>query len=304
MGISSSSINFKKNSPPSNGSCSINPLNGTTTTVFTISCLNWFDENGIKDYSLYSKRIMIGFSFTPTFKVRLPASSLINLNVHIRDKYNCITEYNISSVYVSEEDSKMNSFTNELLIGNQNDIGQILISISQEFNKINSILKDEISITHISISTLNSQTSKSVNNFISFNKTTLDEYNKKLNIYANIREYLINFTTNLPIVDSNSIIFQASSLVQLTESTNQLTRLTLVIASNKCYQLSVRLNEISLEISYEDVQMAVTLLTQCTSNILNVNLSLEKKIFEMIIFRVLMDHYKKEQIYLKWIYYV
>ncbi len=89
-------------------------------------------------------------------------------------------------------------------------------------------MKDNISTTRISISTLNSQTSKSVNNFISFNKTTLDEYNKKLNIYANIREYLINFTSNLIIVDSNSIILQASSLVQLTKSTNQLTRLTLV----------------------------------------------------------------------------
>ncbi len=73
---------------------------------------------------------------------------------------------------------------------------------------------------------MNSQVSKSVER--SFNQTILDEYNKKLNVYANIREYLINFTTNLPIVGLNSIILQASSLVQLTESTNQLTRLTLV----------------------------------------------------------------------------
>ena len=45
-----------------------------------------------------------------------------------------------------------------------------------------------------------------------------------------------------------------------------------MIASEKCYELSVSLNEISHEISFEDVQTAVTLLTQCTSNILNVNL--------------------------------
>jgi hypothetical protein len=45
-----------------------------------------------------------------------------------------------------------------------------------------------------------------------------------------------------------------------------------MIASNKCYQLAVSLNEISHEISFEDVQTAITLLTQCTSNILNVNL--------------------------------
>ena len=48
-------INFEINSPPANGSCSIYPLNGTTTTLFTITCSNWFDENGIQDYSFYSK---------------------------------------------------------------------------------------------------------------------------------------------------------------------------------------------------------------------------------------------------------
>ncbi len=53
-----------------------------------------------------------------------------------------------------------------------------------------------------------------------------------------------------------------------------------MIASKKCYQLAVSLNEISLEISFEDVQTAVTFLTQCTSNILNVYLLLLiKKIF-------------------------
>jgi hypothetical protein len=52
--ISSSALNFIINQPPQNGSCSINPLNGTTSTVFTISCPNWFDQDGIQDYSFYS----------------------------------------------------------------------------------------------------------------------------------------------------------------------------------------------------------------------------------------------------------
>ncbi len=51
--IASSAINFVINQPPQNGSCSINPLNGTTSTLFTISCSNWFDQDGIKDYSFY-----------------------------------------------------------------------------------------------------------------------------------------------------------------------------------------------------------------------------------------------------------
>ncbi len=44
-----------------------------------------------------------------------------------------------------------------------------------------------------------------------------------------------------------------------------------MIASEKCHELSVVLNEISKEISFDDVQTASTLLIQCTSNILNVN---------------------------------
>ena len=52
---SSSSLNFIVNQPPMNGSCSISPLNGTTSSTFDISCSNWFDEDGIKDYTLYSK---------------------------------------------------------------------------------------------------------------------------------------------------------------------------------------------------------------------------------------------------------
>jgi len=50
---SSSSLNFIINQPPSNGSCSISPLNGTTSTLFTVSCPNWFDADDIEDYSLY-----------------------------------------------------------------------------------------------------------------------------------------------------------------------------------------------------------------------------------------------------------
>lgn len=50
-----SALNFVINQPPSNGSCAISPLNGTTTNPFTISCPDWFDEDEIKDYSIYGK---------------------------------------------------------------------------------------------------------------------------------------------------------------------------------------------------------------------------------------------------------
>ena len=48
-----SALNFVINQPPYNGSCFISPHNGTTSTSFSISCPDWFDEDGIKDYSLY-----------------------------------------------------------------------------------------------------------------------------------------------------------------------------------------------------------------------------------------------------------
>jgi len=54
---SSSALNFIINQPPFNGSCSIDPSNGTITTVFTVSCPNWFDADGLKDYSLYGRFI-------------------------------------------------------------------------------------------------------------------------------------------------------------------------------------------------------------------------------------------------------
>jgi hypothetical protein len=52
--LSTSALNFIISQPPQNGSCSINPLNGTTSTLFTISCPNWEDQDGIQDYSFYS----------------------------------------------------------------------------------------------------------------------------------------------------------------------------------------------------------------------------------------------------------
>ena len=52
---STSALNFIINQPPYNGSCLINPSNGTTTTLFTVSCPDWYDEDEIKDYSVYGK---------------------------------------------------------------------------------------------------------------------------------------------------------------------------------------------------------------------------------------------------------
>jgi hypothetical protein len=55
----SSALNFVINQSPQNGSCSVSPLSGTTSTWFTIACSQWQDTDGIKDYSFYS--LLISF---------------------------------------------------------------------------------------------------------------------------------------------------------------------------------------------------------------------------------------------------
>jgi hypothetical protein len=102
------------------------------------------------------------------------------------------------------------------------------------------------------------------------NQSTLIEYEKYLNSQANARDYLMSYVTNLQITNSNSIKLQSSSLAQLTQSTNQLTRNAAILAIQKCYQLSLSLYSLAYQISYEDVQIASNQLTQCATNVLTV----------------------------------
>ena len=295
---STSALSFVINQPPYNGSCSISPQNGTTSTLFTILCSDWFDEDGIKDYTFYawtatdvSHKTIIAFSSMSVLQVRLPTgddqTSTLHLIVEIRDELNCIVEYNLSSVIVLPDEAAINDLISNLqgssiqiannaivqllASGDQNTVGQVITSMSQQFNKINTqtinkAVLSGIPVASISVSPLGSQRLSSVGQF---NQSTLIEFNKNLNSQANVREFLMSFTTDLAITTSNSIKLQSSALAQLTKSTNQLTRTTLTIASNKCYQLSVALESLSTRIAYEDIQIAATQLIQCASNVLS-----------------------------------
>jgi hypothetical protein len=102
--------------------------------------------------------MIIAFSSLSIFQVQLPAgddqTSLINLIVYIRDIYECITEFNMSSVIVVPDSVGINNLINilqnpslnsvinnpivQLLAsGNQNTVGQAITSLSQQFNKMN-----------------------------------------------------------------------------------------------------------------------------------------------------------------------
>ncbi|CAF3754605.1 unnamed protein product [Adineta steineri] len=296
--VSTSALNFIINQPPSNGSCSINPLNGTITTLFTIECPDWYDVDGIKDYSLYtwttdiSQRTIIAFSSEYNFQVRLPAgdngTSLLNLVVYVRDLLNSVTQVNISSVNIIADMAIINdlidkitnsssTITNNAIVrllssGNQNVVGQMIISLSQELNQMSSenldkAISNGIAAVDISVSLLGSQRLKQI--LIPLNESALIDYNIELNSLANVRDYLVTFITDLLVTTSNSIILQSSSLAQLTQATNQLTRNTLMLVSNRCYELSAALYTMFEKISYEDAQSASNQLFQCASNILN-----------------------------------
>ena len=136
---SSSWMDIRVNQSPRNGSCSVSPLNGSTSTLFTLTCSKWIDEDGIKDYSIYGKRedlsqteegmivvvvvvvvigwkknvsdrVMLGVSVGSTLEFFLPSnvdvdqnqssSSLFDLMVGISDRYDRVREVNVSSIVV------------------------------------------------------------------------------------------------------------------------------------------------------------------------------------------------------------
>jgi hypothetical protein len=69
--------------------------------------------------------------------------------IYIRDTADCVTEYNLSSIYVQLDSTQtinlMNNINNpssnplvqSLSSGDQNTVGQIMSSLSQQFNTMN-----------------------------------------------------------------------------------------------------------------------------------------------------------------------
>ena len=96
-------------------------------------------------------------------QVRLPAgqvnNSVLSLSASIRDRLDCLTEVNLSSVVVVADSSEIdelvrsvlvsasssasvngstsNSLSRVLASGNQNAVGQVITLLSQQFNQIN-----------------------------------------------------------------------------------------------------------------------------------------------------------------------
>ena len=100
---------------------------------------------------------MVAFSSSPTIQLRLPAGtdnqSMVHIVGSIRDKLDAVTEYNLSSVVVTSDSEEVTSLVDSirssstemssnplvqiLSSGNQNKVGQVITSLSQQFNQIN-----------------------------------------------------------------------------------------------------------------------------------------------------------------------
>ena len=158
-------MDFVINTPPSNGSCSVTPLTGSTSTVFTLACSQWIDLEGIKDYSFYIGQSMLGYSVYPTLQVRLPAngfnSTLIDLIARIRDIHGSFTKVALPAVTVlfdlatlsdlidgvlaaghspmNSSQLNRNSLVTILASGNQNLVSQTLTGQIQALNAMSTI---------------------------------------------------------------------------------------------------------------------------------------------------------------------
>ena len=268
-------MDFLINTPPSNGTCSITPLSGTTSTVFALDCSHWMDIHGIKDYSFYIDQLIVGYSVLPTLQVRLPAngfnSTLVHLIARIRDVYGAFSEIDLPPVTVLFDLNTLNDLIEGVLSagvnlmnssqlnrnplvpilasGNQNLVCQTLAAQIQALNAM--------SVT-ISVSGLNSERISPGNV-----STSVDINNR-----ARVRDYLSNFLNDLVITTLDSITLQSSLFAQLTEITSELTRET--IASIRCYQLSRALQDLAATSTYESLQSAVESIDRCASQTLTV----------------------------------
>ena len=92
---------------------------------------------------------MIAFSSVSTFQVQLPSGNepifSLALVIYIRDTRDCITEWNLTSIVVRPDLAALDSlikqledpFSPLLVNGNQNTVGQVISSLSQQLNQMN-----------------------------------------------------------------------------------------------------------------------------------------------------------------------
>ena len=208
----------------------------TVLTMFTINCSNWFDEDGIKDISVYGKVFSLGRKIDPQRQILLTSStnSIISLRlptnvdllVKIRDAFDCVTEFDLTPVTITSNSSLI-----DVLFEEKSNIELNIIPLSELLNEISRNTADEIFVTPF-----HSDLSNSIKNSSNvFNITTLNQH-------ANIREELMMIISNLSLTTFNDVKLQSSMISILTKTTNHLTRKTLVKSISSSVFISNRLS--------------------------------------------------------------
>ena len=265
-GTSISARDLVINQPPLNGSCSIVPLTGTTSTLFTVTCINWLnddDDEDIEDYALYSMTphlgntsnvdnpSMIAFGPQSTFQVRLPAgngnTSVLDLFIVVRDTNDGIASFEMGSVTVLKDpaDNVHSLISNvvtkagnecavrQLSVDHQNTFDQLLISLARDLDRMHADDRlDHVPLASVSVTSLGSAGRQT---YHTLNVSAFDQFEKRMNYYAGVRDSVMPLTSDLVVGTSNTIKLQAAALAHITEATNQLTRASTV---SSCLSLS------------------------------------------------------------------
>lgn len=126
-------LNLQINTKPANGFCFISPSNGTIDTLFTLNCSQWFDQDGIKDFSLFGsinnsndEFLLVSTSqFIHQFQFPLINTEeiFLNLRVQIRDYFHSFIFINLSSINLAPICDRVNSSNRSIAyMINQRDI--------------------------------------------------------------------------------------------------------------------------------------------------------------------------------------
>ncbi len=127
-----SEIILIKNQLPTNGNCSVNPINGSALqTNFTITCLNWYDPDGsVSNYQFYAtlngstNPISLGNSSLGSLVTTLPSGSSnysynVYLYVLIYDNTNGYYQYTLPISVISQPNNAfITTLTTQLLTDN------------------------------------------------------------------------------------------------------------------------------------------------------------------------------------------